>query len=493
MGKSLTWDRSKGFGAQTEARESKAFDFSPEDTLTACGGIGIKADTKDPFKGSIALVLFTSPSDPDQQGDFFTKAETDYGTHKTSDVYWHHGLDATVLKAKIGACSLREDDTAIWMDYQLDRGNKYAKAIAALPPEKRAMIGASSGTAAHLVTREDIKVKGETVARKITKWPLGLDASLTFTPVEPRTRQDIMPIKSWTVGGESSFKALTEGMQDEANSSSVQTDPKLGDYTYSVNPMVGHAISSKMGTEHMALAGRLLKNRTVSVPEYAHIMDKFSGCLYHFHNGLNEGVANRIMDGYSYEDMGYKAMTGASSQMKTIGDALHAHLTMAYNTGADHLLANGHLNKEEHEAMRGHFTECRDAYIGALQEGVRERDLGSSGSTYLPMNSFAGKTILDMRLSDEVNGVLDASETLKALTVSVTDRFAAVKSTRQGAGSDLGPTACDLIEKTVGSLESSSKSLKALLPDATLTRVKDAVKAARLAIAKATLAASKEN
>lgn len=124
------------------------------------------------------LIRFSTDKDPDLTGDFFTP-ETDFGEHKTADVYYNHGLDATLKTRKIGKADLRSDEVGIWAEAQLALRDEYEQAIYEMA--KAGKLGWSSGTASHLMER---KAVGK--SNLITRWPLGLDASLTPTPAEPR-------------------------------------------------------------------------------------------------------------------------------------------------------------------------------------------------------------------------------------------------------------------------------------------------------------------
>ena len=124
------------------------------------------------------LIRFSTDKDPDLTGDFFTK-ETDFGEHKSADVYYNHGLDATLKTRKIGKADLKADDVGIWAEAQLALRDEYEQAIYEMA--KAGKLGWSSGTASHLMER---KAVGK--SNLITRWPLGLDASLTPTPAEPR-------------------------------------------------------------------------------------------------------------------------------------------------------------------------------------------------------------------------------------------------------------------------------------------------------------------
>lgn len=125
-------------------------------------------------------VLFGTAQDPDLAGDFFS-AETDFGPHQVSAVYYDHGLDGTVKRRVLDpTASLRADAKGIWVEAQISARDEYEKDILALVDAGK--LGWSSGTAAHLVEREPV---GK--AHRVTRWPLGLDMSLTPTPCEPRT------------------------------------------------------------------------------------------------------------------------------------------------------------------------------------------------------------------------------------------------------------------------------------------------------------------
>lgn len=134
------------------------------------------------------LVRYTSADAPDLTGDYFA-ADTDLGDAQSSPVYYHHGLDAKMGKRVIGRGSLNRDDVGVWIEAQLDMRDDYEKAIYEMAQAGK--LGWSSGTASHLVER-----RAEGKAQRITKWPLGLDASLTPTPAEPRNTA--VPLKSLT-------------------------------------------------------------------------------------------------------------------------------------------------------------------------------------------------------------------------------------------------------------------------------------------------------
>jgi len=132
------------------------------------------------------LVRFSTETDPDLTGDFFTKS-TDFGEVSSTPILYHHGLDKTVGIRPFGKGTLKMDEVGVWIDAQLEMADAYQKAVYKLAEAGK--LGWSSGTASHLVRREE---QGK--AWHVVSWPLGLDASLTPTPAEPRN--DVVPLKS---------------------------------------------------------------------------------------------------------------------------------------------------------------------------------------------------------------------------------------------------------------------------------------------------------
>ncbi|HEV2862855.1 MAG TPA: hypothetical protein VGX48_17700 [Pyrinomonadaceae bacterium] len=126
------------------------------------------------------LVRFSTPSSPDLAGDFFT-AETDFDitSGHQSTIYFDHGQDPLFKKLKLGTAVLKMDSVGVFVEGQLDMALPEAQRLYGLAEDKQ--LGWSSGTASHLVERER-----EGKARRIVRWPLGLDASMTHTPCEWR-------------------------------------------------------------------------------------------------------------------------------------------------------------------------------------------------------------------------------------------------------------------------------------------------------------------
>jgi HK97 family phage major capsid protein len=136
------------------------------------------------------LVLFSSADQPDLTGVDYFDAATDFDMEdgQKTAVYYQHGLDATLKRRKLGNGTLKKDDVGVWLEAQLELRDQYEQAIYGLVEAGKC--GLSSGTAAHLVEREPVGS-----ALHIKRWPLGLDASITPTPCEPRTR--VLSLKSF--------------------------------------------------------------------------------------------------------------------------------------------------------------------------------------------------------------------------------------------------------------------------------------------------------
>lgn len=139
------------------------------------------------------LVRYGSPDDVDLTGDYFdsvTDFDVEQWPHK-SRVYYQHGLDHRLKHRKLGNGEMHQDDIGVWVEAQLTLREDYEKAIFDLV--KQGKMGWSSGTAGHLVEREQ-KGGAHGAAYHIKHWPLGLDASITPTPAE--YRNSAMSLKS---------------------------------------------------------------------------------------------------------------------------------------------------------------------------------------------------------------------------------------------------------------------------------------------------------
>ena len=141
------------------------------------------------------LVKFGSVKKHDLARDYFTKG-TDFAVDfpAKSPIYYHHGADAKLGKTIIGHGSMKADDVGIWFSGQLEKRNAYERAVYKLVEENKT--GFSSGTAPHLVEREAKTGEDGQPVFHITRWPLGLDASITTTPCES-DGTGVVAAKSW--------------------------------------------------------------------------------------------------------------------------------------------------------------------------------------------------------------------------------------------------------------------------------------------------------
>lgn len=170
------------------------------------------------------LVRFGTPDMPDLTGDYFA-ADTDYdldgGAGRTTVLY-HHGMDAKLGRRKLGRGDLRQDDLGVWVEAQLAMRDEYERAVYGMIEAGK--MGLSSGTASHLVEREP-QAGG---VSKITRWPLGLDASITPIPAEPRT--SVMTLKAYLDAAEPFVKALLpQADAGSAAASATKAEPPTTD------------------------------------------------------------------------------------------------------------------------------------------------------------------------------------------------------------------------------------------------------------------------
>lgn len=123
-------------------------------------------------------IRYSGPTDPDLEGDFFTKG-TYLGRGREFDLYYEHGFDGALKRTPIGHGALKFDDAGAWFEAQLEVADEYAEQIKKLIEAGK--LGYSSGAVSHLVDREQV---GK-AAWHIKSWPIG-EVSLTPRPAEPR-------------------------------------------------------------------------------------------------------------------------------------------------------------------------------------------------------------------------------------------------------------------------------------------------------------------
>jgi hypothetical protein len=147
------------------------------------------------------LVNFGTPEQHDATSykDYFD-AQTDFGDARETDIWYHHRLPLKTrdggeitVKRRIGKGKLSADEHGILIEAITFNRDEYDRMLNRAIKATLDKHGWSSGTASHLVERED----APNGAHHIKVWPLGLDASLTPTPAEPR---GLVELKS--AGGE---------------------------------------------------------------------------------------------------------------------------------------------------------------------------------------------------------------------------------------------------------------------------------------------------
>ena len=337
---------------------SKSADIVPEDTLVISGG-AVKALGDGRLGGY--LVRFGSPDEPDLEGEFFAP-DTDFGNHVTTPVLYQHGMDK-VLRRRVldDDASLSIDDVGVWVEAQLGMRDAYERYI--YEQAEKGKMGWSSGTASHLVEREPV---GK--AMKITSWPLGLDASLTPTPAEPRNVA--VPLKTWTPV-QWSPEASPEGGAD--TSPAVAVVPDAGD--------IGHAV----------LSTRSMTMDTNTVPETApSAMDSELKAL----SARVEEIMHLMEDSPAIRKAGYVSQDGGAGDrnVKSFGDFLTAvrrgdmkRIETVYRTGPDTTktmtedegTTGGILVPEEYRTDLLRVADIASPILGLVQR--------------IPVNSDAGR------------------------------------------------------------------------------------------------------
>jgi HK97 family phage major capsid protein len=224
----------------SELREAMA----AQDMVATIGGTEVKALGAGKVGGHLIVFGDQNNTDLSRYRDYFAP-DTDYGLDADgsgkSIVLYHHGLDGTLDTRKLAVGTLKMTDVGVWVEAQLSMRDAYEEELLKLVEAGK--MGWSSGTASHLVKRQ----KQPNGSHKITQWWLGLDASITPRPAEPRTR--VLPIKAWQEEAEPALKALSQaGAQPADDAASAQDTPP----TAIVNPNLETQISEvKMNEEEL--------------------------------------------------------------------------------------------------------------------------------------------------------------------------------------------------------------------------------------------------
>lgn len=203
------------------------------------------------------LVSFGDSKHTDLEGDYFTP-NTDFDLERStkSTVLYQHGLDKTLKGTKLGVGEMKVDDAGVWIEAQLELRDDYERAIYDMA--QKGKLGWSSGTAAHLVERKKVGKSYE-----IEAWALGLDASLTPTPAEPRCLA--MSLKSW----QSEMEDSELNVETKSVPSTIRDFEKfLREAGFSKSEAVkiaSHGFGSRRDSD--------VKDKTVSNATYARVLE----------------------------------------------------------------------------------------------------------------------------------------------------------------------------------------------------------------------------
>jgi HK97 family phage major capsid protein len=159
----------------------KSLGEAGEDEVEVFDGDAIKAvATADGLKLAGYLVRFTKGISVDATGEYFDK-DTDFDLEfpAQSTVYFDHGKNKIIGQRKLGKATLTMTPEGIFAETLLKERDEYEMIIADFA--RKGKLGWSSGTAKHLIVREP--QEGHTYLKR---WPLGLDATITHRPAEPK-------------------------------------------------------------------------------------------------------------------------------------------------------------------------------------------------------------------------------------------------------------------------------------------------------------------
>lgn len=160
-------------------------DHNENETLICIAG-EIKAVGEGHYRGRVLHFGSAEEHDMTQAKDYFTPS-TDFGGTKSVGVYFEHGMDPVIGTKRVGAGTIDFDDDGAWLDFHVDRADRYGKLANDFLGTNKARL--SSGAAAHLVERK--AVGG---ANEIVTWPIG-EVSIVAAAGEPRLGT-VMPVKS---------------------------------------------------------------------------------------------------------------------------------------------------------------------------------------------------------------------------------------------------------------------------------------------------------
>jgi hypothetical protein len=201
-----------------------------EDTLAFYGG-AVKALGGGKIAGY--GILFTSVTDPDLQGEVFTKdTELELEIGERRPIYYRHGSHPLIKTRKLGNATLsRKDDAGAFFEGELNLRDEYERYIYKLA--EMGKLGWSTGSMPHLV-RKELMADGPHQAMALKSWPIG-EISLTPSPVEART--SAFPVKSLEPGETDELDALIK-KDEEPPALSLEGLPALKALCEALSPAV---------------------------------------------------------------------------------------------------------------------------------------------------------------------------------------------------------------------------------------------------------------
>ncbi len=238
-----------------------------EDTLAFYGG-AVKALGGGKIAGY--GVLFTTPVDPDLQGEIFTKDTDlmmDLGDRRP--ILYRHGMHPSVKHARGGTAVLKTvDEGGAFFEGELDVSKKYWKQIYELA--EKGVLGWSTGSMPHLV-RKETKELGSAKAVHLLSWPVG-EISLTPNPVEPRTRA--FPVKSLEVDEPDELDAFIKSQEEPEIPFDIAGTPALKAFCEIVAPN-----SLEDGSQRSASAAHAGKEFITIARIYGEALQSYTGRL----------------------------------------------------------------------------------------------------------------------------------------------------------------------------------------------------------------------
>ena len=204
-----------------EPSEITEFPLDPEKSFVGYGS-AVKATrlANGDVKLGGYLVSYSDENDTDLSGEYFD-ANTDYGNATTSMAWFNHRQpveydgQSVQYKGRLPDATITKDEVGIFAEVVLGARNLYEQSIAELGLAGK--LGWSSGTAGHLT---DYEASPHRKATRIKSWILGLDASLTPTPCEPRN--SVIPLKSISVITQETEPEQPTGLSEAADTATVE-------------------------------------------------------------------------------------------------------------------------------------------------------------------------------------------------------------------------------------------------------------------------------